>query len=116
MNVRRQDRGRPPIPSTPRRQTIDPCNKVLNSDKGLLPPILPIRTRLFVFPRLVHWLRATIRIPVGLPIPAAVRVCVSRCTTVRPTRRRSTGSTRLSRAGGQIAKIFALLGRRCHYQ
>ena len=29
MNVRRQDRGRPPIPSTPRRQTIDPCNKVL---------------------------------------------------------------------------------------
>jgi len=28
MNVRRQDRGRPPIPSTPRRQTIDPCNKV----------------------------------------------------------------------------------------
>src|SRR6516162_9751452 len=28
MNVRRQDRGRPPIQSTPRRQTIDPCNKV----------------------------------------------------------------------------------------
>ena len=28
MNVRRQDRGRPPIPSTPRRQTIDPCNEI----------------------------------------------------------------------------------------
>jgi len=98
------------------RFVLDALFVVAEQRQRFTPADPPDTDEAFVFPRLNHWLRATIRIPVGLPIPAAVRVCVSRCTTVRPTRRRSTGSTRLSRAGGQIAKIFALLGRRCHYQ
>jgi hypothetical protein len=28
VTVRGQERARPPIPSSPRRQTVDPCNKV----------------------------------------------------------------------------------------
>jgi carbon-monoxide dehydrogenase large subunit len=28
VTARGQERARPPIPSTPRRQTVDPCNKV----------------------------------------------------------------------------------------
>jgi adenylate cyclase len=46
MTVRGQERGRSPIPSTPRRLTTDPCNKAEQSLKNIARSVHVYRVRL----------------------------------------------------------------------
>jgi hypothetical protein len=81
MTVRGQERARPPIPSTPRRQTINPCNKV---------PLKPRAT--VVFGSMGCPFFGTRHGPEIRPIP--LKRCFCRAPPARSTRRSQDGLRR----------------------